>query len=322
MIQAAEIILKEGIVLLSKVFKTVYPKVTYHPRHTRRRLLQMPLVAIRIHQEFYLMEKFSGVQCSSIVAFLEKNQKKKANVGVSKPELKELLSLVTNEGDRECVKYTVYKASAITPTQARRLFGMDCMKTRSLKVETAIEEAREIRAAYDDLANCQEQPLLDCYGIAESNIVDQPYNSESSDGECEEFLFPIDTIESLPDEQMLVLLQNCNCNWFEFVEQLEQAEITDALASEKFFFKLPDLHKLSNEDLELVMQSHDAYVAAESDMIKDNRMVRAINGEVVSGSSASDCSDSENVNHDKKSMVLKKRLTIRRRARRLRTKAL
>ena len=46
---------------MATVFKTIHPNVTYHAQNAKRRLLQMPVVAIRIWRELYLMEKISGL---------------------------------------------------------------------------------------------------------------------------------------------------------------------------------------------------------------------------------------------------------------------
>lgn len=48
MITAGEMILKYGIVLTSDVFKTAFLTVTYHSVNAKRRLLQMPVIAIHV----------------------------------------------------------------------------------------------------------------------------------------------------------------------------------------------------------------------------------------------------------------------------------
>jgi hypothetical protein len=102
MIQAAEIVLKHGIVSMATVFKTVFPNVTYHAVNAKRRLLQIPLVAIRIWGELYLMEKVDGLNYPIITGFIA-NQKQKREVGMIKSELKQLLTIATTEKERECM---------------------------------------------------------------------------------------------------------------------------------------------------------------------------------------------------------------------------
>ena len=59
MLQVAETVLTEGIVSMSEIFKKAFPDVTYHPRNAKRRLLQMPLVAVRVRTKLFLMEQGS-----------------------------------------------------------------------------------------------------------------------------------------------------------------------------------------------------------------------------------------------------------------------
>lgn len=196
MIQAANVILKDGIVSMATVFKTIYPNVTYHAQNAKRRLLQMPVVAIRIWGELYLMEKISGLNYSAIIGFIA-NQKPKREVGMTKTELKQLLVIATTEKERECIRYAVYKASNLTPTQAKLHFGLDSMKSRALKVQECIDEVKEIDEAYSDLAHTQELALFDCYGVESSEflspVVSSEEESDLSDTEHEGKSHSVDT---------------------------------------------------------------------------------------------------------------------------------
>ena len=68
MINAAKIVLHEGIVPLSRVFKSVFPNATYHSGNAKRRLLQMPLVAMHIQNELFLIEKIKGLEYSLLAS--------------------------------------------------------------------------------------------------------------------------------------------------------------------------------------------------------------------------------------------------------------
>ena len=50
MINAARIVLHEGVVPLSGVFKTVFPKATYHSGNSKRCLLQMKRASKRMQK--------------------------------------------------------------------------------------------------------------------------------------------------------------------------------------------------------------------------------------------------------------------------------
>ena len=69
---AVNVTLEEGIVTLKHVFTTISPSITYHTINAKRRLLQMPLVAICLQysKELYLMEKVDGLDYEKLVKFL------------------------------------------------------------------------------------------------------------------------------------------------------------------------------------------------------------------------------------------------------------
>ena len=92
-----------------------------------------------------------------------------------------------------------------------------------------------------------------------------------------------------------------------------------------FFFKLQFLG-FSQRHLELIVQSHRVFTAATSACYEQERMARSINGEVVSESESDDPEQYIGVksvmSKAGKTLVQKKRTAIKRRARRLRAKAL
>lgn len=57
MIQAANMVLKEGIVKLSTIFRVVFPNVSYCLSNAKSRLLRIPLVTIFINKQQYVLEK-------------------------------------------------------------------------------------------------------------------------------------------------------------------------------------------------------------------------------------------------------------------------
>ena len=72
LITVGKSVLENGYILLSEAFKLASPGVKYSAEHARRKLLQLPLVAIRIGnpvrgQAFsILIEMFSGVDYSRL----------------------------------------------------------------------------------------------------------------------------------------------------------------------------------------------------------------------------------------------------------------
>jgi hypothetical protein len=107
MIQAAQIIIiNRGIVPVSTVFKQVFPTITYTSSNAKRRLLQMPAVAFQIKRqkgqsELYLSEKVNSVNYERLAYFFTENiQKVGREHGITKEELKQLLTLTQNERER------------------------------------------------------------------------------------------------------------------------------------------------------------------------------------------------------------------------------
>ena len=105
-------------------------------------------------------------------------------------------------------------------------------------------------------------------------------------------------------------------NWFSFVARLQDSNynVTDATL-QNFFLKLPNIDKVNKEALDMVVQSHRAYVAAELDFKEEGRIARCVNGEIVTDSDAGTSDTSSTV-------MEKKKLKLSRKARRLKVKAL
>ena len=271
------------------------------------------------------MEKTEGFDYEQLANFLSKNiEQLSRKQGITKEELKQLLKITQSERERECIRYAIYKTSGATPTEARRLFGFDNMRARASHVEDCIKEVQEIYQAIDSLAQTQDQALLHTLGIESSS------SSESSGEETDCSSSQYDSISaidmSVPDNSSLAAsLCKCDCNWFQFVERVEEGNSDLYLSSnlEKFFLQTPQ--GFSERQLELIVQSHRAFAAATSASYEDERLARSINGEVVSESDSEDPEQYVGVksvmSEASKVLVRKKRITIKRRARRLRAKA-
>lgn len=165
------------------------------------------------------------------------------------------------------------------------------------------------RHNYDDLACSQDQALLDCYGISESELHHLPAFSavESSDSDSE--FPPYQKAESsISDEQLLSLLHDSAYNWFDFQEKVEECGL-DVSNLHRFFLGLPNM-KLDQGALELAVQSYHASLAIQSDLHHEDRIARVVNEEVVSESESS-CSCDE-----RETMIQKKRLAVKRRIKR------
>ena len=160
--------MEHGYCTLSKAFSTVTTDVVYTAEHVRRLLLQMPLVAIRVgnpkqgNSFSILMEKFFGTDYSKIGAIINglANTSMQKGVSLEKSIVKMLLSISQSDREHECLRYAVYKASGMTATMVRRTYGFENMQARSLSVESALLEIKQLREAIDDLASTKEESVL------------------------------------------------------------------------------------------------------------------------------------------------------------------
>ena len=78
---------------------------------------------------------------------------------IHKAEVKALLGLAQSDRERELIRYSVFKAG-VSSTSARKSFGFEKMNCRAKHVEAALEEARCIYEAVEDLAHIQDKALL------------------------------------------------------------------------------------------------------------------------------------------------------------------
>ena len=81
--------------------------------------------------------------------------------------VKMLLSLAQSDRERQCIRYAILKASCITPTQARRRYGVSSISQSAAKVEEAISDVVKIKEAIHDILVMiiQDQSLLMQFGL-------------------------------------------------------------------------------------------------------------------------------------------------------------
>ena len=265
MIQAAQIIVDRGIVPVSTIFKQVFPTITYTSSNAKRHLLQMPAVAFQIKKqkgqsELYLMEKVNGVNYERLAYFFTENiQKVVREHGITKEELKKLLTLTQNERERELIKYAVYKTSGATPSEARRWLGIENMRSRAARIESSIQEVQEIYEAVDMLASSQDKAVLDTLGIESTSSSSSESSDEETDrSDCDSLG---DSSETMLDHSLLTqALIESNFNWFEFHENVEcMMEHSDSKDISKnldeFFLQIPHMG-FSQSQIEHAVQSH------------------------------------------------------------------
>ena len=331
MLRVATSVLSRGYLSLSYAFSIVSPGVKYTAEKARRKLLQMPLIAICVGSPAsgksftLLLERFHGVDYSKISLVLQgmvSSFKDQNHLILEKACVKMLVSLAQTDRERECIKYAIVKASGMTATCARRKYGFERMTERTARVEHAIVEVEKIRETIEDIARIQDTALLASFGIQPESCSSEDESFDCDDrtmcGGCELSASVLDLCQQ-------TLVQS-NCNWFELMEILESQFDSDAVdISEKFFFQVSNL-EFTEHQVSLITQSKEAYTAAQNDTYDLERAAWILNGCVVSESESDDpevfAKLKEPLSEQGRMLISKRRKAIRRRARRSRAKAI
>ena len=332
-ISVALLILKDGLCLLPDAFNIVSPDIKYTTEKARRKLLQMPLIAITIGNAAsgksftILLEYCRNVDyfrmhsiINRIVGMLEEQK----SISLDRDHVRMLLQLAESNHERECISYAIFKATGVSPTKASEQYGLHNMKERSARVEEAIIETQRIHKVVDDVQNNHDFFLASFDTTQESCASD----SDSDVTTNNEFETGLD-IDSLLTPDLLDLckatFESSGYNWFELQEVVESKLgecCTSAMAVlDSVYNALPTLG-LTKDQLLLVNQSRQAYIAcaADNDFESQCRAARVINGDIVSESE----SDHDTYQYGLIEPVnkLKCKLAFRQRMRRLRYKAI
>ena len=148
---------------------------------------------------------------------------KSSTVKIDKSTVQKLLGIAQSDHEKECTRYAVFKASVVTSTPARKLFGFENIARKAHHVEACINSVGAIREAIDDLATytTEDEALLASFGILPDNVTP----SESKDSLCAlseaEEVVEIETVieDTLELEKFKQILCDCKFNWFDIIER-------------------------------------------------------------------------------------------------------
>ncbi len=190
-------------------------------------------------------------------------------------------------------------------------------------MEDAIAEAEAVREAYDSVARVQERATLAQFGVTYEGDIDSSTGSsdvESGEDDTEvlELLSGRESVMAFPLEEMVSVLRAGKCNWFELVSAAEEMGFDPNVVESQYEAIRSNLAK---HELELLQQSHAAFVQIEKDETPQRvREAAALNGEIVS---ESDTDNPDDYFHsDRVSAVLRKKvIAVRRKCQRDRAKA-
>ncbi len=328
---AARLILQGHICSLPDVFRLSFPGVTYTAENAKRKLLQMPLVTLRLGQpstgnsKTVVMEKFDQVNYQSLQGILEEAwlSNSRQSIAISRPEVAQLLKFAQSDRERDTIRYALYKASGLTPTAARRQLGLpENMNSKQKEVEECIEQCMRIHKEFDQIVSTRIKLTTNMYD-SDSGELDSDMDTHTSSCSSEELDSDMDTYtsskgaESLAENEITnlgIIIRRCDFNWFEFMEQInDNQQMADQ-------FYTHHLRSFSEEELKQIKNSYEAYLADEHlDGDARERAALEMSGQVVTDSESDDPSAYMKSVCDEK-LIAKKVAAIKRQVRRKRAK--
>lgn len=189
-IKVAKHVKQEGYITLKSAFEMCSPGVSYTSSHAKRKLLQMPFAAVGIGSKnagsyrIYLVEKQMCTNYAVFQALLNEVVGKTVGSRVSfvtKEEMKSLLTLAESEAEKEHLKYAVVKSAGMSADKAQKMFGFHNVNRRAVTVESAHEEACEIKDSIMNIARLKDSALLESFGLQDTLSDDDKSDSENDD---------------------------------------------------------------------------------------------------------------------------------------------
>ena len=209
-----------GFMKLKSAFQLVSPDVLqYKASEARRKLLQMPLACIGVGDRskgtycLYIVEKQSTVNYPVFQALLLKAMDKPSNLipNLSKEELNELLYLAESKSDKEMLKYVAVKASGLSTTKAKKVYGISDIQKRKENLNAAVNESRAIRELIEKIASLKDKARLSSFGFqvdSESGLSESGLSESESESETEAKIIDEDK-ESSDNDLSLVPSLHC-----------------------------------------------------------------------------------------------------------------
>lgn len=133
LLDVAKQITVKGYMQLSHAFKRAYPAQTYKTDIALARMLQMPLVCVKPHQYnvWFLCERVEGMDYAKFLSLTDavKDNVAKALPSISRSELNGIMTLAQSDRERQLIRYSIFKASGMSYTAARKNYGFQNMET-------------------------------------------------------------------------------------------------------------------------------------------------------------------------------------------------
>jgi hypothetical protein len=247
----------------------------YTSAHAKRRMLQMPVAAIRTKSSAnYLCKTTANITMTK--ALLERTAMRNSTCTnrLSKEQFKELIAMSDSDNQRHCLRFAIGQATGALAKQMRLKYGVESYNVKVKEVKQAISHVQEIRQGIEHLANIKEKATLIAFGLStfEDSDPDSSGGSESDAGyDCDrvnESQNQVMEVEHTPEVEikhqfLKELLVKSQFNWFALSELL----ITDVVGVNENNLKkhlsglLQNIGELglNKRELYLITQSKDAY---------------------------------------------------------------
>ena len=142
-------------------------------------LFQVKHTVLTMHLNVFKWDIREGVNLAHLLHFIEALLSARSLTrdapSIDQKEIGAILSLAQSDRERELIKYTAFKASALTATAAKRHLGFHNMTERCDKVQACIEEAQ------NKLSHVHDRALLLSMGFSNLSSSESDTGSEIGD---------------------------------------------------------------------------------------------------------------------------------------------
>lgn len=296
MVKAAQIVLQNGVCSLSMVFKAAFPQSSYVVKQARCRLLQMPSAAIRVGEpssglcEIHVMEYIAGLDYSCFGKLLRQAlQRSGPTPSISTEEFRRLLSFARGRRERETLTYAICRASGLTASGAKKVYGVSNASERLAYVEDSLREALEIRENVEELCSCASKinAMLESEGHVALDYCSSQSESDGSEGSDMESC-RTDCPPRTCTAEIKEILVVSNYNWFSVIDILVDKYGDDIGTELENWYPTVKTIDCTNQEKTLLKQSHSAYLASVQEQKHANRQAECLNRMIVTDSETDD----------------------------------
>lgn len=272
--KVCKILIEEKCCALPMLWRRCFPG-KYDCEKAQRKLLQMPLAAIRIASEgVFIVERRDEQFYSTMIATIQNLTKRKEDEPKKIDLVNDILFLADNETERERIKYAISSTQNVSRREAQRRYGISGMQHRGDKISNALDTKKNIQRLNEALMRIELQAFLEREAVDregyltassdESSEYDDDFDTNHKEDEGSIMKTPqkyaMDEMESLsmnnqkhvykegmmPSWESIIslsdgyeLLKECNFDWGSFVEHIDclfcEKGVVDEEIVEQFF---------------------------------------------------------------------------------------